>query len=103
MGGQSKTFYGLTGLGDLIVTYGSVHSRNRKAGELIGRGYSIEETRKQVGMTIESVDNIDVAYKLAKKYNIEMPIVETVYEVLYGGLSPKDAVNMLMTREQKSE
>ena len=54
-------------------------------------------------MTIESVDNIDVAYKLAKKYNIEMPIVETVYEVLYGGLSPKDAVNMLMTREQKSE
>lgn len=103
MGGQSKTFYGLTGLGDLIVTCGSVHSRNRKAGELVGRGYTIEETRKQVGMTIESVDNIDVAYKLAKKYNIEMPIVEKVYEVLYGGLSPKDAVNMLMTREQKSE
>ena len=103
MGGQSKTFYGLTGLGDLIVTCGSVHSRNRKAGELIGRGYTIEETRKQVGMTIESVDNIDVAYKLAKKYNIEMPIVEKVYEVLYKGLSPKDAVNILMTREQKSE
>jgi glycerol-3-phosphate dehydrogenase (NAD(P)+) len=103
MGGQTKTFYGLSGLGDLIVTCGSVHSRNRKAGELIGKGYSIEETRKEVGMTIESVDNIDVAYKLAKKYNIEMPIVEKVYEVLYNGLSPKDALYMLMTREQKSE
>jgi glycerol-3-phosphate dehydrogenase (NAD(P)+) len=103
MGGKTKTFYGLSGLGDLIVTCGSVHSRNRKAGELIGKGYSIEETRKEVGMTIESVDNIDVAYKLAKKYNVEMPIVEKVYEVLYNGLNPKDALYMLMTREQKSE
>lgn len=103
MGGETKTFYGLSGLGDLIVTCGSIHSRNRKAGELIGRGYSIEETRKQVGMTIESVDNIDVAYKLCKKYNVEMPIVEKVYEVLYNGLSPKEAVDILMTREQKSE
>lgn len=103
MGGETKTFYGLSGLGDLIVTCGSVHSRNRKAGELIGKGYSIEETRKQVGMTIESVDNIDVAYKLCKKYNVEMPIVEKVYEVLYNGLSPKEAVDILMTREQKSE
>lgn len=103
MGGESKTFYGLSGLGDLIVTCGSMHSRNRRAGEMIGKGYSIEEARKEIGMTIESVDNIDVAYKLAKKYNVEMPIVEKVYEVLYNGLSPKDAVNMLMTREQKSE
>lgn len=54
-------------------------------------------------MTIESVDNIDVAYKLCKKYNVEMPIVEKVYEVLYNGLSPKEAVDILMTREQKSE
>lgn len=103
MGGESKTFYGLSGLGDLIVTCGSVHSRNRRAGELIGRGYTIEEARKQIGMTIESVDNIDVAYMLAKKYNVEMPIVEKVYEVLYNGLSPKEAVNILMTREPKSE
>jgi len=103
MGGESKTFYGLSGLGDLIVTCGSVHSRNRKAGELIGRGYTIEEARKQIGMTIESVDNIDVAYRLAKKYDIEMPIVEKVYEVLYNGLNPKEAVEILMTREQKSE
>ena len=103
MGGESKTFYGLSGLGDLIVTCGSMHSRNRRAGEMIGKGFSIEEARKEIGMTIESVDNIDVAYKLAKKYNVEMPIVEKVYEVLYKGLSPKDAVDMLMTREQKSE
>lgn len=103
MGGESKTFYGLSGLGDLIVTCGSMHSRNRRAGEMIGKGFSIEEARKEIGMTIESVDNIDVAYKLAKKYNVEMPIVEKVYEVLYNGLSPKDAVDMLMTREQKSE
>lgn len=103
MGGEEKTFYGLTGLGDLIVTCGSVHSRNRKAGELIGKGLSIEETRKEVGMTIESIDNIEVAYALAKKYGVEMPITERVYEVLYKGLSPEDATNMLMTRGQKSE
>lgn len=103
MGGEEKTFYGLTGLGDLIVTCGSVHSRNRKAGELIGKGLSIDEVRKEVGMTIESIDNIEVAYKLAKKYGIEMPITEKVYEVLYKGLSPIDATNILMTRDQKSE
>lgn len=103
LGGKEKTFYGLTGLGDLIVTCGSIHSRNRKAGELIGKGLSIEEVRKEVGMTIESIDNIEVAYKLAKKYNIEMPITEKVYEVLYNGLSPKEATNILMNRGQKSE
>ena len=103
MGGEEKTFYGLTGLGDLIVTCGSVHSRNRKAGELIGKGLSIQEVRKEVGMTIESIDNIEVAYKLAKKYGVEMPITEKVYEVLYLGLSPIDATNLLMTRDQKSE
>ncbi len=103
MGGNEKTFYGLTGLGDLIVTCGSTHSRNRRAGELIGKGYSIEDTKKQVGMTIESIDNIDVAYKLAKKYNVEMPIVNAVYDVLYNGLNPRTAVENLMTRTLKEE
>lgn len=103
MGGESKTFYGLTGLGDLIVTCGSMHSRNRRAGEMIGKGFSIEDARKEIGMTIESVDNIDVAYKLSKKYNVEMPIVESVYNVLYNGLDPKEAVNTLMTRSLKEE
>lgn len=103
MGGEEKTFYGLTGLGDLIVTCGSQHSRNRRAGEMIGKGYSIAEAREKIGMTIESVDNIDVAYKLAKKYNIEMPIVNAVYDVLYNGLNPKTAVENLMTRTLKEE
>lgn len=103
MGGKHDTFYGLSGLGDLIVTCLSEHSRNRKAGLLIGQGYSMEETKKQVGMVIESIDNIDVAYQLSKKYQIEMPIVETVYEVLYHGLKPQEAVTRLMTREKKQE
>ena len=103
MGAESKTFYGLTGLGDLIVTCGSQHSRNRNAGELIGKGYTIEQTRQEIGMTIESIDNIDVAYELSKQYNIEMPIVENVYNVLYNGLEPREAVNILMTRNLKAE
>jgi glycerol-3-phosphate dehydrogenase (NAD(P)+) len=103
MGGQKETFYGLTGLGDLLVTCYSDHSRNRKAGKLIGAGMSIEETKKEVGMTIESIDNIDVAYKLGKKYNVDLPIVNTVYDVLYNNLDPKEAVKLLMTRDKKAE
>lgn len=103
MGGQHDTFYGLSGLGDLIVTCMSEHSRNRRAGKLIGKGYTVEQARKEIGMVIESVDNIEVAYALSKKYNIEMPIVNAVYDVLYNHLKPKDAVTMLMTREGKSE
>ena len=70
---------------------------------MVGEGYTIEETKKAVGMTIESIDNIDVAYKLSKKYNIEMPIVDAVYNVLYNGLDPKKAVDNLMTRTIKEE
>ena len=103
MGGKQDTFYGLTGLGDLIVTCLSEHSRNRRAGKLIGAGKTIEETRKEVGMTIESIDNIEVAYELSKIYNVDMPIVHAVYDVLYNGLDPKVAVTMLMTRDKKSE
>ena len=103
MGANKETFYGLTGLGDLIVTCLSEHSRNRRAGRCIGRGLTIEETKKEIGMTIESVDNIDVAHALAKKYNIERPIVNAVYDVLYNGLKPSEAVTRLMTREKKSE
>ncbi len=103
MGGEHNTFYGLSGLGDLIVTCMSEHSRNRKAGRCIGRGLTLEETRKEVGMTIESVDNIEAAYKLAQKYNIEMPIVNAVYDILYNGLEPREAVTKLMTREKKAE
>ncbi len=103
LGGKEETFYGLSGLGDLIVTCLSEHSRNRKAGLLIGQGVSLEDTKKEVGMVIESIDNIEVAYELGKLHNIEMPIVETVYKVLYEKLNPKEAVKNLMTRDKKME
>ena len=103
LGGQRDTFYGLSGLGDLIVTCSSMHSRNRKAGMLIGQGKTLEEAKKEVGMVIESIDNIDVAYELGKKNNAYMPIIETVYKVIYEGLKPEDALKSLMTRERKSE
>ena len=103
LGGRKETFYGLSGLGDLIVTCLSEHSRNRKAGKLIGQGKTLEETKKEVGMVIESIDNIDVAYELGKKNDAYMPIIETVYQVIYENLEPKQAVKNLMTRERKSE
>lgn len=103
LGGRKETFYGLSGLGDLIVTCMSEHSRNRKAGRLIGRGLSLEETRKEVGMVIESIDNIEVAYELANIHQIEVPIIDTVYQVIYNKLDPKSAVEKLMTRAKKKE
>ncbi len=103
LGGEKDTFYGLSGLGDLIVTCLSQHSRNRKAGFLIGQGKTIEETKKEVGMTIESIDNIEIAKKLSDALNIELPILNTVYDILYHNLEPKKALEMLMTREKKQE
>ncbi len=103
LGGEKETFYGLTGLGDLIVTCLSEHSRNRRAGILIGQGKTLEDARKEIGMVIESVDNIEVAYKLGKIHNVEMPILNTVYSVLFENLKPEVAVNNLMIRNKKSE
>ena len=103
LGGRKETFYGLSGLGDLIVTCLSEHSRNRKAGMLIGQGKTLEEAQQGVGMVIESIDNIEVAYELCKIHNVYMPIVETVYKVIYENLKPEDAVKDLMTRDKKSE
>ena len=103
LGGERDTLYGLSGLGDLIVTCLSEHSRNRRAGKLIGQGKSLDEAKKEVGMVIESVDNIEVAHELGKLHNIEMPIVEAVYGILYENLKPQDAVNMLMNRAKKNE
>ena len=103
LGAESQTLYGLSGLGDLIVTCLSEHSRNRKAGKLIGQGKTIEETKKEVGMTIESIDNIEVAKSLSQKLNISMPIVDAVYDILYNNLEPNEAVKMLMTRDKKME
>lgn len=103
LGGNKETFYGLTGLGDLIVTCLSEHSRNRRAGKLIGQGVPLAEVRKQIGMVIEGIENIEVAYKLSKIYNVEMPIVTAVYDMLYNGLNAKEGVNLLMTRDKKEE
>lgn len=103
LGANRETLYGLSGLGDLIVTCMSEHSRNRKAGKLTGLGYSLEDTKKEVGMTIESIDNIEVAYELGKIHNIDMPIVNAVYDILYKNLKPEEAVKILMTRDRKCE
>lgn len=103
MGGKSETFFGLSGLGDLILTCSSDESRNRRAGKLIAKGLNIEETRKEIGATIESIDNIQIAKKLAEKYEVEMPIVEVANDVLFNGLTPQDASKRLMTRELKFE
>lgn len=103
LGAESNTLYGLSGLGDLIVTCLSEHSRNRRAGKLIGQGKSIEETKQEVGMTIESIDNIEVAKNLSEKLGVSMPIVDAVYDILYNGLAPEEAVRMLMTRDKKME
>ena len=103
MGGDINTVYGLTGLGDLIVTCMSNHSRNRRAGIMIEQGKTIEDAKQEIGMVIESVDNIQIAYELSKKYNVEMPIVNSVYNVLFGNLTAKEAVTNLMTRGAKFE
>ena len=96
MGAEKETFYGLSGLGDVLVTSMSPYSRNRKAGILIGQGKSIEETKQEVGMTIESMDNIRTVYQLAQKHQIRMPIVNCAYDILYNGLAPQKAVLHLM-------
>lgn len=103
MGGRKETFGGLTGIGDLIVTCASMHSRNRRAGILIGKGYSMEEAMKKVKMIVEGVYSAKAALQLSKKYNVELPIIEQVCAVLFEGASPKDAVDALMGREKKSE
>lgn len=103
MGGKFQTFCGLTGIGDLIVTCASMHSRNRRAGILIGKGYTMEEAMKEVKMVVEGVYSAKAALKLSQKYQVPMPIIEQVNEVLFNGMSAADAVNQLMLRDKKLE
>ena len=103
MGADAKTIYGLTGLGDLIVTCLSNHSRNRRAGILIGKGATIEETKAEIGMTIESIDNIKTAYILSQKYNLDMPIITAAYKVVFENFDAKQAIADLMARNPKFE
>ena len=103
LGANPHTFNGLSGIGDLIVTCTSMHSRNRRAGILIGEGKSMEEACNEVGQVVEGVKTVKSAYKLAKLKNIEMPITNALYKVLYEGYDPNKAVYELMTRENKDE
>ena len=102
-GGKFESFCGLTGIGDLIVTCASVHSRNRKAGYLMGQGKSMEEAMKEVNMVVEGVYSAKAAAKLAQKYEVPMPIVDEINKVLFEGKDPKQAVDDLMLRESKIE
>lgn len=103
MGGRFETFCGLSGIGDLIVTCASMHSRNRRAGILIGQGKTMKEAMDEVKMVVEGVFSAKAAMKLAKKYNVEIPIIEQVNEVLFNGKSAESAVKELMIRDKKIE
>lgn len=103
MGGKYETFCGLTGIGDLIVTCASMHSRNRRAGILIGQGKSMEEAMDEVKMVVEGVYSAKAAMQLAEKYNVQLPIIEQVNEVLFHGKAADQAVKDLMLRDKKIE
>lgn len=103
LGAKSDTFAGLSGVGDLIVTCTSMHSRNRRAGILIGEGKSLEETLKEVHMVVEGVNTAEAALNLANKMNVIMPITEEACNILFKGKSPQEAVYALMTRDKKAE
>ena len=103
MGGRFETFCGLTGIGDLIVTCASMHSRNRRAGILIGQGKSMQEAMDEVKMVVEGVYSAKAARSLSEKYGVQMPIIEQVNQVLFEGKSASDAVTELMLRDKKIE
>lgn len=103
MGGQFETFCGLTGIGDLIVTCASMHSRNRRAGILIGQGYTMEEAMAEVKMVVEGVYSAKAAMSLAEKYQVQLPIIEQVNAVLFQGKGADQAVSDLMLRDKKIE
>ncbi|MCO7176761.1 NAD(P)H-dependent glycerol-3-phosphate dehydrogenase [Sporolactobacillus kofuensis] len=103
MGAHPLTFIGLTGMGDLIVTCTSVHSRNWRAGNMLGKGEKLDAVLNQMGMVVEGVRTAEAAYALAKKLNVEMPITSEIYQVLFDGKHPKEAVEELMCRDKKDE
>ena len=103
MGAEQQTFSGLSGIGDLIVTCTSMHSRNRRAGILIGQGKSVEEALKEIRMVVEGVNTTKSTFELAQRLNIEMPITSQLYKVLFQGKSPLYAVSELMLRDKKHE
>lgn len=103
MGCKRRTFMGLAGIGDLIVTCTSHHSRNNRCGELIGKGMSYEEAAERIGMVVEGYYTLEAAVALADKYGVELPITSAVYDIVKRGLSPREAMLSLMNRDLKSE
>ena len=103
MGAHAETFYGLSGIGDLIVTCASVHSRNRKAGYLIGQGRTMQQAMDEVKMVVEGVYSAKAAIALARKYEVDMPIIEEINHVLFDDKPAKDAVRELMLRDRREE
>lgn len=103
LGGKSETFLGLTGMGDLIVTCTSIHSRNRRAGYLIGTGKTREEAVEEVGMVVEGIKACYAFYNLKEKLNVEMPITDALYKVLFEGKDAKKMVSELLERDKKAE
>ncbi len=103
MGGKAETFSGLTGIGDLIVTCASVHSRNRRAGYLMGQGMSMKEAMDEVHMVVEGVYSAKAGLALAKKYNVSLPIIEQVNAILFEDKNPAEAVKELMVRDGQTE
>ena len=103
MGASPLTFSGLTGIGDLIVTCTSVHSRNWRAGNLLGKGHNLQEVLDNMGMVVEGVRTTKAAKQLAEKYEVNMPIADALYDVLFNNINAKDAVDRLMARDKKDE
>lgn len=103
LGGKKETFYGLTGMGDMIVTCTSMHSRNRRAGILIGQGLSPDSATEQVGMVVEGIKACKAFYELKEKIGVNMPITDALYKVLFENKDPKYAVYELMSRDKKNE
>ena len=103
MGCSSQTFYGLAGIGDLIVTATSIHSRNNRCGMLLGQGVAPQDAIRQVGMVVEGINALPAAMRLAKEYQVEMPIVAAVNSVVNEGADPREAVAKLMRRDQTTE
>ena len=103
VGANINTFSGLTGIGDIVVTATSVHSRNHKAGYLLGQGYSLEETLEKVGMVVEGLNSLEAAIELEEKYGLNLPIIDTVSAIISGKTSVKEAVPALFGRSKKDE
>jgi glycerol-3-phosphate dehydrogenase (NAD(P)+) len=103
LGGSTDTFMGLSGMGDLVLTCTDNQSRNRRMGLALAKGKSVEETSKEIGQVVEGVKAASAVHTVAQKHNVEMPICEQVYKLLYEDISVQDAIEALMQREVKSE